>query len=454
MRRILALLTAVGLAVALAPAGAAPAAPAAPRPPLAVYVIVVDGLHPDDVGPLTPVLQAFRDQATWYEQSRSVMTADTIPNHVAMMTGVYPERSGIAANNFWPRTGPVEDIDLSDPKRLTATTLFTTLARRCRGYRTGAALSKRYLYEIFSAGGRNVAPGDYWDPRPTNLPEPDGHSIDAVTADAAIERVATSDFLFVNLGDVDRSGHADVTGASGVVRGFQTFARAQTDRQVGRILQAIRDAGRWERSVVFIVSDHSLDWSTPFQFINLQPDLPEGVAAIDNGGADNLYLLDRRAPGAGALLKRARDVALAAEGVERAWYVKPNPADRRPGTVLPRSLHLSHPTAGDLVVLAEPGWRFSESSSSSNPLPGNHGHLMTRHNTFMVGGGAPFLRRGRSIAPSRPNPSFMAALPEQSENLDVAPTVAWLLGLPTSSYQGRVLREAFDLRRPPSRCGR
>ena len=40
------------------------------------------------------------EQGTMYAESRSVFSAETIPNHVAMMTGVVPERSGIPTNNF------------------------------------------------------------------------------------------------------------------------------------------------------------------------------------------------------------------------------------------------------------------------------------------------------------------------------------------------------------------
>ena len=70
----------------------------------------------------------------------------------------------------------------------------------------------------------------------------------------------------------------------------------------------------------------------------------------------------------------------------------------------------------------------------------------------MVGGGAAFVKHQQIVG-------RRAALPAlerdaaQSENVDVAPTVAWLLGLPTSGYDGRVLREAFDLSASPSHCG-
>lgn len=55
------------------------------------------------------------------------------------------------------------------------------------------------------------------------------------------------------------------------------------------------------------------------------------------------------------------------------------------------------------------------------------------------------------IAASIGDPTPFDRLPEQSENVDITPTVAWLLGLniqPTdfpegSGFDGRVLSEAF-----------
>ncbi len=427
--------------------------PASPPPALGIFVLVVDGLRPSEVGELTPNLSAFRREATWYPESRSVFTAETIPNHVAMMTGVYPERSGISSNNFWDRTGTPESRDLSDPSELQVRTLFTILAEECPDLTTAAVLSKKYLYEIFSAGGVNLAPDLFWDPRPTNLPSPDEHSLDLITMPEALTRLPDADFMFVNLGDVDRSGHIDATGATGLPV-LRTAVLVQTDALVGQFLDALRAAGRWERSVVFIVSDHGFDFSLPTSFVNLQPLLPPGVSAIQSGGTDHLYLEDGNDPAGPAKLAAARAVALANPGVADAWYREPNPIDPDPAGRLPEALHANHENLGDLVVNARLGWRFSDPLPISNPIPGNHGHVGTRRNTFMVGGGAPFVRRGQVIEPSNPDPSLLENLPEQSENVDIAPTVLWLLGRSAAQLvQGRILDEAFTTSASPSSCG-
>jgi hypothetical protein len=138
---------------------------------------------------------------------------------------------------------------------------------------------------------------------------------------------------------------------------------------------------------------------------------------------------------------------------------------------MPLQVGSKHHNLGSLVLAAAPGFRFSEPSATSNPLIGNHGHPQTLHNTMLVTGGSPWVKKGQVIAASRVA-GPLDRLPEQSENIDVAPTVAWLLGLglrpadfpdaelAPQGFDGRVLGEAFaqfdgDAAAPsPTRCGR
>ena len=422
---------------------------------LGVFVFVVDGLRPQEIGPLTPSLAAFRDGATSFEASRSVMVAETIPNHVAMMTGVYPDRSNIPVNEFWDRSGEPKGVDLSDPAELTADTLFTVFDRACPDVSTAAVMSKRYLYEIFRAGGQNVAPDFHWQPEPLIA---DDFAPAVLTTDVVVQQLPERDFMFVNLGDVDRAGHFDESGPILGDAGLSAVRRGaleEVDLQLGRFVQALQDAGRWERSVVVVLSDHGFDWSLPDRYVTLTPTLeaavPGKTAAIAKGGAASVYLLDPDAPDADATLVAARQAVLGVDGVEHAWYVQPNPLD--PAGDAPADLRIRSRNAGDLLVTVEQGWRASDPTPQVDPVPGNHGHLAARQGTFMVGGGAPFLAPARSVAPSDPAAGDLVALPEQSETVDVAPTVAWLLGLPTDGYDGRVLRDAFTGTEPPSTCG-
>jgi predicted AlkP superfamily pyrophosphatase or phosphodiesterase len=69
-----------------------------------VYVLVVDGCSPSEITPvLMPNLSKLRDDGTNYPAAQSLPVMETIPNHVMMMTGVRPDRSGVPANSVYDR---------------------------------------------------------------------------------------------------------------------------------------------------------------------------------------------------------------------------------------------------------------------------------------------------------------------------------------------------------------
>ena len=191
------------------------------------------------------------------------------------------------------------------------------------------------------------------------------------------------------------------------------------------------------------------------------------MLAVQNGGSDSLYVLDRSLPlaqrqaalrAARACLIGTQDCATLCPGATRptnaaqivgAWYTADDAADAD-GT-MPASLAAKHPNLGDLVLVAAQGFKFSEPDQSGNPIPGNHGHPVTFRNTMLISGGSPWVKKGQIIAASNPALTPFDRLPEQSENVDILPTVAWLLGLNIqpadfpegSGFDGRILTQAF-----------
>ena len=121
---------------------------------------VTDGCRPDEVtAELTPHLHALRTAGTWYPNARSLPVMETIPNHVMMMTGLRPDRTGVPANVVYDRElGEVRTLDRAADIR--CETLIGRLNRR--GHTTGTVLSKTYLYGVF--GGRAT---HRWEPSPT-----------------------------------------------------------------------------------------------------------------------------------------------------------------------------------------------------------------------------------------------------------------------------------------------
>jgi predicted AlkP superfamily pyrophosphatase or phosphodiesterase len=385
--------------------GAFATAPAATRK--RAYVLVVDGCRPGEIsGALTPSLAALRSDGTDFPRARSLPVMETIPNHVMMMTGVRPDRSGVPANTVYDRDAQtVRDLDR--PEDLRFPTLLERMARH--GLTSGTVLSKEYLYGIFGTRATHR-----WEPAPV-VPV-SGHAPDQFTMDAAIAMVRELDphLVFVNLGDCDRVGHSDPSGAS--LQVARTAALVSVDQQVKRFVSMLQDTGRWEDALVVVLADHSMDWSLPHRVVSLAPVLAAdpllagNVRIADNGGADLLYWTGT-AGDRDAAVARMRELVAGVEGVL---------SSHEPG-----ALRLG-PEAGDLVVYCRAGWRFSDPEVYANPIPGNHGHPATRPIPFFVSGGHRVVRRGASST-------------AVARTVDVAPTVGAFFGVgePRGGYDGR-----------------
>ena len=386
-----------------------PAAQAAPGPRggKRVYVLVVDGCKPGEItAARTPNLALLRDHGTNFPRARSMPIMETIPNHVMMMTGVRPDRSGVPANSVYDRDAKtVRNLD-----RATDLHFPTVIERLNRhGYTTGTVLSKEYLFGIFGTRATHR-----WEPQP--IVPVSGHAPDQFTMDAALAMVDKFDpnLVFVNLGDCDRVGHSDLTGTT--LQAARHTELTTVDYQVGLFVDMLKTSGRWKNSVVIVLADHSMDWSLPDALVSLAPGfeadplLAGNVQIADNGGADLLYWTgpaERR----DEAVQRMRTISEATEGVLSVH----DPAALRLG-----------PQAGDLVTYCRAGWRFSDPDQWSNPIPGNHGHPATAPIPFFIGGGSPLVTRRETRL-------------GRARTMDVAPTVGEVFGLgaPGGGYDGR-----------------
>ncbi|MEJ7833375.1 MAG: alkaline phosphatase family protein [Nocardioides sp.] len=407
-RRTLLKVGGAGLAFSTA-AGAPALAAAGSGSRKRTYVLVVDGCLPAEIDEgLTPNLMALRDGGLRHPRASSMPIMETIPNHVMMMTGMRPDRSGVPANSIYDRKlGAVREMDR--PSDIRVDTVIERMNRA--GLRTGTVLSKEYLYGIF--GTRATA---RWEPAPI-IPISE-HAPDEFTMRAATAMVEGLDphLMFVNLGDVDRYGHADFTGGS--LQVARNLALIKTDGLIGGFIDLLKSSGRWENSIVIVLADHSMDWSPPLGVISLQsvldadPLLTGKVQIAANGGADLLYWTGPAAQKKAAIA-RMRALAERVPGVLRA--------EKRTNDWLRLG-----PQAGEVVVFCKAGWRFSDPDPVfDNPIPGNHGHPATRSIPFFIGGGHRRVPRGRASS-------------AHARTIDVAPTVASFFGLgkPRGGWDG------------------
>jgi ectonucleotide pyrophosphatase/phosphodiesterase family member 5 len=427
-----------------------------------VYLVVVDGLRPDQVARM-PQLSELAEQGTLYTAGRAGMVAETGPNHTAMITGMRADRNGHPGNAV---PGLAENVG-EDPRYLKADSLFTLIERQAPDYVTASVNAKTYVVNT-QRHDRTASDGtdadSVYDPPIT---QPDDSARDAFTGPEGvrISREEDPDLLFWNLGDVDRAGHIDVTGGAfagvdvdGTEPALQQAALAQADTMLRAMVEELKQSGRWERTVFIVTADHSMDWSFADRMIDLadafEDDelLADEVVTAVNGGACLYALRSPDDPQAHERLKRMRAIAVATEGVRDALYIRPNPADGGEehwvGRVHPQWGLLGDYT-GELIVTVEEGWRIGHGGPDSNPIPGNHGHPTTLPIPVIVAGG------WEGVVSQDVEPDGDVALTDEAEgqarNIDLAPTAAWLLGLnpPPGGFDGRVLVEAFDRRPEP-----
>jgi ectonucleotide pyrophosphatase/phosphodiesterase family protein 5 len=481
------------VAVAVAATSGSPSArgetPALASPPERIYVLVVDGLRPFEVREsLAPELTALKEKSTWYEEPRAVFPAETLPNHAAMMTGVVPSRSGIVGNKYQrDDIGSAGGVYMQEPSMLRTDTLVTRLERACgSGVFTATTLSKLYLWQLFQgeqptsppAPGNQLEADFHWRPQPV-IPVSD-HAPDAATMEAFTpwaRTTSTPQFAFVNLGDVDRAGHAD-EGGTNLTGGepgepserrtdtFHQTAILDTDMLVGRFIDELENEEWWDETVLIVLSDHGMGWATHERWIDLQDWLviPRKTGTgnyaanidyviVNNGAADSLYFRNQPQVDQDAIIDRIREHP----GVERVLTDRQKPPTG-PGLASEHrrsDYGLEDRRAGDVIALAKPEWSFNPGEASTNPVPGVHGHAVTQHGTLFVTGGWPGLATvgpgaasQRSVPGQQVWPVGDAPLrPELGPGpMSIAPTVAMLTGLGETAggYDAEPLVEAFD----------
>jgi arylsulfatase A-like enzyme len=428
----------------------AASAGAGPRPH--VYLVVIDGLGADalDAAVMPRLAAAATEAGALRTEARAVMPTRTNPNHVTLLTGLFPESHGITGNGFWDRAaGAPKALDAAG--LIDAETLFTVAETTRPALRTVAAFSKAKLGGLFAAvPGRQRAPDVLWIPETAVTGHLAGLATDAETMDAFLAATARvePDLAAINLSGVDRASHEQGPRAS-------TTARADADREIGRLIDDLRARDRWHHAVVIVTADHGFDdvapsAERPRPAVDLAATFAAagvtGIHVVSDGGVAHVYAdtvaADATSAGAAApLLGWAAAAAWREPSVAEVLARLPvagveTLADRHPDWAL------AHERTGELLVVANPGYAFVDATDThSGKFLGNHGSPREMRVPLIVTGGA------IAEAP-RPDVPPSAA--------DVGATIAALLGLPPPKrFAGTPLRLGraipLGLRDAPSR---
>ncbi len=391
------------------------------------HVILVDwdGFDPDYLGRApTPNLGALASRGSL---SIAEGTFPTISNpcRASMSTGAYPEVHGNAAYYFDEDT----DTVVGETRFLAAETISEALAAEGR---TSASVQWYMVQDHGTSYGDPehlyVQPGGLFEKRVDAAIEIlNLRPVDSGGKMVAVPKIP--DFLAVYGVDLDAFGHAE--GAEGPNIGPLL---SELDRQLGRLVRATREVGIYERTAFLLTSDHGMTtWNRSLAeelaSISVLGRSPEVVLTGSPVSPDAEIVI---VPSAG----RIADVTLRGrmatpEGREsvRAALAGLPQISRVLGAAELETLRTSD-KLGDFVIEAKTPWGFRLPEPEEGTSRGAHGSVREMRLPLLIAGAG--VRTG--------------AGPKDAKLVDVAPTIAALLGVrPPADAQGRVLTESLSV---------
>jgi predicted AlkP superfamily pyrophosphatase or phosphodiesterase len=431
-------------------------------PRLRVLIAAFDGLQPSQVNrDHTPTIHRLASEGVTFARHHAVFPTVTRVNAASMMTGRHPGGHGLLGNTLVvPEWDPHRAIPALYPElRVIATSigrvlLVPTLGEMLRphgltfgtvvGGTSGNAMVQHP--EASHVGGAVLhpdftLPDDHharmldrfgaWPPKRSPESGRIRHAADVLLGYLVPE--VNPDVALVWFPEPDTSQHAAGVGSPPALE-----ALTVADAQLGRILGEL--SGRGVEPDVLVVSDHG--YSTVARRIQLEEAVreagfpsgaaPGGVTVAANGGAALFYVRDADPD----VLER-----LAGWLVAQPWVgalVAGRPAGSALGLIPGHLIGLAGPRAADIVM----SFRW-DSASGANAFPGSADSAEGAPGLGTHGSGSPHELRCSLFACG---PSFRRRVVSElpSGNVDIAPTVLRLLGIPTEGpLDGRPLLEAL-----------
>jgi predicted AlkP superfamily pyrophosphatase or phosphodiesterase len=444
------------------------ARPVAAAPAEHVVIISLDGMPAyllDDPKVLMPNLQALAKRGVSSTGMQVSNPSVTWPNHTTLVTGMRPRRHGVLANGVLVRGAPGVPVTI-DPHRdkadlVRTATVFdvahaaglSTAAIQWPCTRSAPTIDNDFQEFMHPDGLRFTTPRFLQAMIDDGiLPKDPGATyrshcypwFDYTWTSAACQLIAKEKprLLLLHLLNTDTTHHQY---GPQTQAGYSAVAFADTC--VARVLAAIEAAGISEKTAVFIVSDHGFT-STDKALLPNSLLRQEGwlrttgskidearVNAVPEGGVALLYVNDPTIDADAR--KKVHDLFVGREGI--ADVIEP---DRFAEFGLPDMR--DWPQMADMVLVAKDGYNFSGKadderwvapSAQVGAYLGNHGFIATnpKMNAIFIAAGAG-LKRGVDLG--------------QFENIDVAPTVAHLLGISLPDTDGKVLAGALSETKP------
>jgi predicted AlkP superfamily pyrophosphatase or phosphodiesterase len=427
-----------------------------------VILVSVDGLashYFDDPKAHMPTIRALAAKGARAKRMKCSFPSVTWPNHTTLVTGVEPGRHGVIANNYYDRktrkSVPFIPDPLFDKHEIVKVPTVYDVAHQA-GLKTAgviwpatrnAATLDWQLPDVFDQKifEDSATPSLLRELKAKGIPyEKQMEWCKAGNAGKAqrdwmytriAEHLLTThkpNFLAIHLVTVDSFEHSTGRNSPEVY-----WACNDSDNRVREIIEATKTAGIYENTTFVIAADHGFITYTnqikPNVVLKKRgllksagPRIVEQKAyCLAQGGAAMIYILDQA--NRAAIAKQLRDEFAGLEGV--AAVIEPKDF-ASVGQLTPDQ----DPRSPDLFLSAKNGYSFSGSANGDSPITamagprGSHGYLPT-HPLMYAG----FVISGAGIK--------QGVVLDEISNMDVAPTIASLLGVKMKNVDGRVLRE-------------
>jgi predicted AlkP superfamily pyrophosphatase or phosphodiesterase len=427
-----------------------------------LILISLDDLNSEDYNRIRdyPNFKKLIESGSYAKELISVYPSITYPIHVTMVTGRYPVDHGVVGNELFHPGETVHDWYWYD-KYIKTPTIYA-LAKQAH-LKVGAILWPAVakadidynLPEIWPTRGENLLwlilmNGSFWFLARVlfrfrkMISDIQRHDLDDLTTACASYLIESKkpNLLLIHLHELDSKRHD-----FGVDSGEAIEVLERHDARIGRIMEAVQDAGIGDQTTFLILGDHgSMNVS---KTINLNAAFREAGLITTNR--------DKRIIGWKAILQSCDGSAYVflkdpADGEARGQVEKilRSAREAREGGIelvftKEEAVKMGANRDCDYMLEARDGYYFSEALSGGlvekidpaqidydkKVYAASHGYLPSKHSskTWFLASGAG-IRKG--------------VVMESIRMVDICPTMAALLGLEMPGTDGRILEEILD----------
>ncbi|MHA1292361.1 MAG: alkaline phosphatase family protein [Promethearchaeota archaeon] len=395
-----------------------------------IILFSLDSCNPEYLSPdyMPKIYSILRENGIIYKNAWAPLAAETMNGHTTMLTGCWPNSTGILGNGYYDSDlGKEVENPVQDPEHRLVNTIFEDLKENYPkiAKKTGFISGKWRLPDFLAYGAEyvfashvceefDICPEGYENIVGYPITHTDGDIYDQWCMRALTELVKRDDpkFIFVNLAWLDVSGHD--TGA------FNSNHRRelhQLDDLLWQFMIDLKAMGKFESTLFIITGDHGM--ASIFDVFNVEGYLEDNGIKLEHvhgeGGSAFIFLKDKD------------DINKTVDLLEKNDKI---------ALVLPRDemykLHLDtyENRTGQIYISCKENIAISFGELPMSSI-GTHGHVATRDVPMAFMG--PTIKKGEFIQESIPGLE------------DIFPTIYYTLGLDIPNYiDGRILYEIFE----------